>query len=194
MALPPTTGGRKAKHYILAALTAILAAAVVVTVFFVVLSPARIYFSVTNAISHQEKDGGVVLAFTLAANNTSQRAAVKYQSLFVDVSNNTDSAMWIPAKMNTEKSRWHPHGSVATVDGTASLLGGPWATAFFGGDNMAGGAASLVVLVTAAARFKVAGIRTRLYDITVRCGPVTFVRQSRAASSSAAPPVDCSPA
>jgi hypothetical protein len=124
MALPPTTGGRKAKHYILAALTAILAAAVVVTVFFVVLSPARIYFSVTNAISHQEKDGGVVLAFTLAANNTSQRAAVKYQSLFVDVSNNTDSAMWIPAKMNTEKSRWHPHGSVATVDGTASLLGG----------------------------------------------------------------------
>ena len=70
MASPPTTGRRNAKHYILAGLTATLAAAVIVTIFFVVLSPARIYFSVTNASILQEEQGGVVLAFTLAANNT----------------------------------------------------------------------------------------------------------------------------
>ena len=75
MASPPTTGRRNAKHYILAGLTATIAVVVVITVFFVVLNPARIYFSVTNASILQEEQGGVVLAFTLAANNTSQRAA-----------------------------------------------------------------------------------------------------------------------
>lgn len=185
MASPPPTP-RNAKHYILAGLMAILAAAVVVTVFFVVLSPARIYFSVTFAKLEDDGVGDVVLSLTLAANNTSQRASVKYQTLFVDVTNNTGSEVlfWVKANMNrTDKSRWYTHGSVATEYATASLL--PF---FSSGGYNAGSALSLAVKVTAAARFKVAGIPTRLYDISVTCGPITLVGRSRTA-----PPVGCSP-
>lgn len=99
MASPPTClKALNSKHYILAVLTATLAAAVVVTVFFVVLSPARIYFSVTNPSSRAWKDGSVDLVLTLAANNTSQRAAAWYQTILVDVTNNTgpsSAASWI---------------------------------------------------------------------------------------------------
>lgn len=196
MASPAT--GLKAlnpKHYILAALTATLAAAVVITVVFVLLSPAHIYFSVTSASSYrQEDDAGVDLDLTLAANTTSHRAEVKYQSLYVDLMNYTASAQWTGAKMNTTgMSQWHPHGSVATVNATVLLLKGPWTKALTAG-SMTG--TPFVVKVTAVARFKVAGVPTRLYYITVSCGPITFMppyaRGHRNASSADLPAV-CTP-
>jgi hypothetical protein len=91
MAMAAPAGGLEAKHYILAALTATLVAAGVVTVTSVVLSPARISFSVTEARTNNSqlatRGGGQQLLLTLAADNPSWRAAVQYQSMFVDVSN-----------------------------------------------------------------------------------------------------------
>ena len=68
----PVVKGPNAKPYILAAVTGTLAVAAVITIFFIVLSPARVDFSVTHAGSHQFEDGSVELALTLAANNTSR--------------------------------------------------------------------------------------------------------------------------
>ncbi|CAD6337955.1 unnamed protein product [Miscanthus lutarioriparius] len=185
------------KHYILLALTATLAVAVVVTVFFIVMSPARIHFSVTNASSHRLQsyagDGGVLLNLTLASNNTSRRAAVRYQSMFVDVSNNTGPqwVYWIRANVTPTTgvlAQWQPRASVATV--TATVLVGAGSTKAFTG-NMTSHRFS--VKVTAVARFKVGIARTRLYDIMVVCRPIDFFPRdscSRAsAAASAAQPV-----
>ncbi|CAD6337945.1 unnamed protein product [Miscanthus lutarioriparius] len=173
------------KHYILLALTATLAVAVVVTVFFIVLSPARIHFSATNASSSYAGDGGVLLNLTLASNNTSRRAAVRYQSMFVDVSNNTGPhPYWIRANVTPTTgvlAQWQPRASVATV--TATVQVGAGSTKAFTG-NMTSHRFS--VKVTAVARFKVGIARTRLYDIMVVCRPIDFFPRDSSSRASAA--------
>ncbi|TVU13102.1 hypothetical protein EJB05_46778, partial [Eragrostis curvula] len=75
MALLPAEG-LNAKHYILAAVTAALVTAIIVAVVFVVLSPARLHFSVVHA-DHRDFGGGqVLLRVALAASNPSRRASV----------------------------------------------------------------------------------------------------------------------
>ncbi|TVU13495.1 hypothetical protein EJB05_40554, partial [Eragrostis curvula] len=172
-----------AKHYIVAALTATLAVAVVVTVFFVVLSPARIKFSIAKTgSSHKPGDGNLVLTLTIAAVNPSGRAAVRYESMFVDVSNNTEPPInWIRATVTTGLPLRQPRASVATVDATVTLVRSPWMKAFTG--NMRN---NLTVIVTTVARFKVGIAQTRLYDIKVTCGPVGFFP-----GTADRPPVDC---
>ncbi|KAL6606306.1 hypothetical protein ACP70R_041959 [Stipagrostis hirtigluma subsp. patula] len=191
-------GGAKAsnaKHYIMAGLTATLAAAVVVTVVSVVLSPARVSFSVTDARSVRSGNGGggeVQLILTLAATNPSRRAAVTYRSMFVDVSNSTvpgEWVNWIRASLPaTDMPLRQPCASVKTIDATVSLVGGPWAVDFTG--NMT---SNFTVMVTALAQFKVGIAPTRLYDIKVACGPVSFFSRAGGSSAAAAgrPPVDC---
>ncbi|TVU13557.1 hypothetical protein EJB05_40617, partial [Eragrostis curvula] len=172
-----------AKHYIVAALTATLAVAVVVTIFFVVLSPARIKFSIAKAgSSHKPGDGNLVLTLTIAAVNPSGRAAVRYESMFVDVSNNTEPPInWIRATVTTGLPLRQPRASVATVDATVTLVRSPWMKAFTG--NMTN---NLTVIITTVARFKVGIAQTRLYDIKVTCGPVGFFP-----GTADGPPVDC---
>lgn len=161
-----------AKHYTVASLTATLAMAVVVTIFFVVLSPARINFSVAQAGSrHQPGDGSVVLTLTLAAHNPSRRVAVRYESMFVDVSNNSRPP-WINsirADVETRLPLRQPRGSVVTVKAAVLLVKSPWTAAFTG--NMTN---KFAVIVNAVARFKVGIAQTRLYDIRVTCGPLSF--------------------
>ncbi|KAL6861427.1 hypothetical protein ACP4OV_017127 [Aristida adscensionis] len=192
---PPATGTKKgpnARHYILAALTATLAVAILVTAFFIALSPARVRFSVTDAGSHPSGDGGMLLlTLTLAANNTGRRAAVRYQSLFVDVSNSTGPhwSNWVRAAVAAAMPLRQPRASVAAVNATVALVEGPWADAFTG--NMTGG--SFAVMVTAVARFTVGAARTRLYDIKVVCGPVSFfpAAAKRSGVAGAGLPVEC---
>ncbi|AQK80055.1 hypothetical protein Zm00014a_013835 [Zea mays] len=200
---PPRTGLKalNLKHYILAALMAILAVAVVVTVFSVLLSPARIFFSVTNPRSHLlVGNGGANLTFTLAANNTSQRAAVWYNTILVDVLNSTvvtPASIWTKADLKKNATSlmagWQTRGSVATVDATVSVSRGSMAMAFINGADV--NSSAFTVTVTAVARFKVGIAKTQLYDINVMCTPVIFLLQNRSGISVAASGanVDCGP-
>ncbi|CAL5045408.1 unnamed protein product [Urochloa decumbens] len=156
----------EAKHYILLALAATLTAAAVVTVVFVVLSPARVVFSVTSAASHPSSDGGLVLDLTIAAANPSRRAAVRA---------NVTAAAALPLLQPTR--------NVTEINATVALVGGPWADGFTG-KKMSHG---FGVLVTTMARFKVGASLTRLYDIKVFCGPVDFfAKRSGTANCTAA--------
>ncbi|XP_062227524.1 uncharacterized protein LOC133925786 [Phragmites australis] len=184
--MAPPAAGLNEKHYILAALAATVVAAAVVTVVFVVLSPARVHFSVTNAGSHLSDDGTVQLNFTLAANNPSRRAEVMYRSMFVDVSNSTGLLWvnWVRAYVATAIPLQQPTDNVTTIAASVTLLGDPSTEAFTG--NMK---SEFTVKVTAMARFKVGVARTRLYDIKVYCRPVNFFSASQ--SSAAGSPVRC---
>ncbi|CAN6166369.1 unnamed protein product [Urochloa humidicola] len=168
------SGRLEAKHYILLMLAATLAAAAIVTVVFVVLSPARVGFTVTRASSHRSGDGGLVLSLTISAVNPSRRAAVRYQSMFVDVSNNTGPKWiyWVRANVTAAASMplLQPTRNVTRIHATVDLVGGPWAESFTGNRTSHG----FGVMVTTMARFKVGVSLTRLYDIKVSCGPVDF--------------------
>ncbi|KAL6861428.1 hypothetical protein ACP4OV_017128 [Aristida adscensionis] len=179
---PKAAAGPNPKHYIVAALAATLGAAVVVTVSFMVLSPARVRFSVAYAgCNRPSGDGAVELRLTLAANNTSRRAAVRYESMFVDVRNSTAAAAlnWISAEVTTPMPLGQPRESVVSVDAAVLLVPGPVRDGFTG--NLTSD--SLAVVVTAAVRFRVGLARTRLYDIKVTCAPVDFFAAADAAGA-----------
>ncbi|KAL6606539.1 hypothetical protein ACP70R_042192 [Stipagrostis hirtigluma subsp. patula] len=151
------------KHYILAAFAATLVVAVVVTVVLVVMRPPHIRFSITR-VGHRviTRHGGVqlILSLTLAANNTSRRATVKYQSMIVDVSR-TQRVNSISADVMTGMPLRQPTGNLTTFDAVVDL---PWgASRDASTDNMTSNAFS--VMVTAAARFKIGIAWSRLYDI-----------------------------
>ncbi|OEL32712.1 hypothetical protein BAE44_0006272 [Dichanthelium oligosanthes] len=171
--MSPPAGGLETKHYILAALTATLIAAAVVTVVFIVLSPARIGFSVTEARHQQLAGDAVKLILTINASNPSRRAAVMYKSMDVDVSNNTGPQWlnWISANVTTGMPLHQPTRNDRTeIKATVLLVGGPGTEDFTG--NMRSHA--FRVKVTAVAQFKVGISWTRLYDIKVSCGPLDF--------------------
>ncbi|CAL5045397.1 unnamed protein product [Urochloa decumbens] len=179
-----------AKHFILAALTATLATAVVVTVVFIVLSPARIDFSVTYATSqHLPGNDEVKLILTVVANNTSQRARVEYQTLFVDVSNFSVGPLWtnyIRANVATALPLHQPTRNETYIHATLALVGGQLAKEFTGGMT-----SLFTVMVTTVAKFKVGFAPTRPYDIKVSCRPVNFFPK-KGAGQSGLPPVKCS--
>ncbi|CAN6179659.1 unnamed protein product [Urochloa humidicola] len=176
---PPVVGQTavKAKRFILRALTATLAVVAVVTVSFVILRPARVHLSVTHAriIRKPEQGTGVVeLVLTLlAGNNTSKRAEIKYESMFLDVTNSTglELGCFISANLTTTMPVTQRHGEVARFSATVLLVPGVWT------DNSGNFTTRnrFAVVVTAMARFKVGVARTRLFDIKLACRPVSFV-------------------
>ncbi|KAG2609030.1 uncharacterized protein LOC120704981 [Panicum virgatum] len=198
----------KAKRFVLGALAATLAVAVVVTVSSVVLRPARLQLRVTRArysrgkSSSSSQDGGgvVELLLTLAANNTSERAAVRYESMFVDLTNSTavvraESMAFVTANLTTTLPLCQRRRSVADFSATLLLVPGIWTDS--SGDLTTN---RFAVVVTATARFKVGIARTRLFDIKLACRPVRFVlvdeaaaKQSGGAPDGPPPPVDCVP-
>ena len=181
--------------------------AVVVTVSSVVLRPARLQLRVTRArysrgkSSSSQDGGGVVeLLLTLAANNTSERAAVRYESMFVDLTNSTavvraESMAFVTANLTTTLPLCQRRRSVADFSATLLLVPGIWT------DSSADLTTNrFAVVVTATARFKVGIARTRLFDIKLACRPVSFVlvdeaaaKQSGGAPDGTPPPVDCVP-
>ena len=196
----------KAKRFVLGALAATLAVAVVVTVSSVVLRPARLQLRVTRArysrgkSSSSQDGGGVVeLLLTLAANNTSERAAVRYESMFVDLTNSTavvraESMAFVTANLTTTLPLCQRRRSVADFSATLLLVPGIWTDS--SGDLTTN---RFAVVVTATARFKVGIARTRLFDIKLACRTVSFipVKDAAAKPSGSAPdgllPVDCVP-
>ncbi|KAJ1257688.1 hypothetical protein BS78_10G015100 [Paspalum vaginatum] len=168
---------RKIKYTILAALAAVVAVAVFVSVFFIVLSPARVSFTVTHSSCGNDSSDGMIIYLVLAANNTSERAAVKYQSMFVNVANSTgpqwlDKSSEISANVLTAMPLRQPTQNVTTMEATVSLVAGAWGI----GDDASNHTTNkrFLVIITVQARFKVGIARTRLYDIKVTCGPLKF--------------------
>jgi hypothetical protein len=117
MALARPAIGLKAlnatKRYILSTLLAAIAMAVLVTVAFVILSPARIKFSVFHCGPHRRSNGSVSITFTVAANNTSHRAAVVYESMFIDIS---QQEKWRTGNVTTEMPLLQSPGALMTLD------------------------------------------------------------------------------
>ncbi|OEL16019.1 hypothetical protein BAE44_0022962 [Dichanthelium oligosanthes] len=197
---PPAAGVKaalNAKRYILAALMVTMAGAVVVTVFFVVLSPARIHFSVTNAGRRRSNlsPDGMVLTLTLTANNTSRRTAVTYESMSIDVmiSNNgtRDQRQLLSflagTTVTTGMPLLQPTGNVTTIAASVQLVHyDGWFQAVTA--NMTG---NFTVMVTATAWFKVGIARTRLYDIRVYCRPMPFLAKPVNKTAPLPLPVDC---
>lgn len=191
--------GLSAKRIILAALATTLIAASMVTIIFVILSPAHVHFAITNAYTQKSGsdnssgDRTVRLHLAVVANNTSTRAAVMYHSMLVDVSNSTGPHLvnWVRADVATPLPLFQPARNVTTVAASVALVGGFMAEAFAG--NVTG---DFSVTVSATARFKVGVAWTRLYDIKVRCAPVSFVVSDEDGQSqeAAGRRVDCSAA
>ena len=194
---------QKAKRFVLGALAATLTVAVIVIVSSVVLRPARLELHVTRARYSRGKssqDSVVELLLTLAANNTSKRAAVRYESMFVDLTNSTavvraESMAFVTANLTTTLPLCQRRRSVADFSATLLLVPGIWTDS--SGDLTTN---RFAVVVTATARFKVGIARTRLFDIKLACRPVSFVlvdeaaaKQSGGAPDGTPPPVDCVP-
>ncbi|KQK19629.1 hypothetical protein BRADI_1g49440v3 [Brachypodium distachyon] len=168
------------KNYILAALGGTLAATAIVTVVSIVLSPAHITFDITKSSSSFTNNGTTQsLNLTITATNLSRRrAAVRYQSVFVDLKNSSSASGKdaIHAQLDDAKpdaGTYFRAGSLP-VDFKASavLVVGDLAQAFAGNRESRGG---FTVVVMAQVRFRVVGkLRTRLYDIRVSCKNVLF--------------------
>jgi len=177
MAPPSSSGQLETKHYILAALAATLVAAAVVTVVSVVLSPARLSFSVTEArndfTSHPAR-----LFLNLAAQNPSRRAAVQYWSIFVVVSNSSGTYR-IRADVSAQLPLYQRRRSETKVNATVSIVGLAEADAFTSNKTNR----KLSVMVAAVARFKVGVAWTRLYDIKVSCGNVDFFANNQSSTA-----------
>ncbi|CAL5050514.1 unnamed protein product [Urochloa decumbens] len=188
---PPAAGltlkaAPSTKQYTVAALAAALAVATVVTVFFVVLCPAHLAFSVAHTGFDRPSGptgGTLQLSLTLAIDNPSQRAAVVYKSMFVDVSKSTAAVWdsWVRATVAPPMPMRQPRRRAVAVAATVDLVG-PLAGEFTG--NMT--SSSFAVIVTAQARFKVGVAWTRLYDIKVSCAPVSFFPVAKASRHTAA--------
>ncbi|KAF8732693.1 hypothetical protein HU200_015026 [Digitaria exilis] len=180
------------KRVIMAAVAATLVVMAVVTIVSVVLSPAHVSFAVTDTYSQITTDGMLRLHLAIVAENTSERMAVMYRSILVDVSNSTGPHLVnsVSADVATRlMPLFQRPESVLTV-ATVSLMGGSMAQVFT--RNLT---SEFSVTITATARFKVGIAWTRLYDIRVTCEPVSFFFSDDGHSKGAAGQrVDCSAA
>ncbi|KAF0902419.1 hypothetical protein E2562_016254 [Oryza meyeriana var. granulata] len=140
------------KQYILAAIAGTLVASAIVIVTSVVLSPAKIYFSVTGASSSPADAGqGVYLNFTVTADNPSHRAGVQYRIFMVSLMQFSEKNRMesMEAKVRETVPFYQPPAS------SRSML----VTAFFASH------------VRGKVRFKVWLAYSRLYVVTVECAP-----------------------
>lgn len=178
------------RRYILAALAGTLIATIVIIVVSAVLSPAEIHFSVTTSKSTRADDGGKRLNLTLTADNTSQRAGVKYRSIIVTLqyTNSTDGTLKsIKLDKVSAPSRQSP-GKTASINVSAFFPRTLWTTAF-AGKGPDGTVTPITVVVDTVVLFKYGRVYTRPYDIRVSCGSVDYLSGSHLSF-----PVDCSEA
>ncbi|KAM3206670.1 hypothetical protein ACQJBY_062040 [Aegilops geniculata] len=167
------------RQYILAATVVTLAVSAVAVVTTVVLSPARIAFSVTGASSSQGVEGAslVALNFTLEAANPSRRAGVEYSSVTARLqlySASHAAAAWLKTDVHQAMPLQQPPASSRSL--RASVL--------FDCKELGccGRAPPMTVLVLAQVRFKVGLAYSRQYDVQVSCQPVDFFAATAAAT------------
>lgn len=166
MAAPPVGN---ADRCILAVLAAIVAITAVATIVSVVLRPAHIHFSIIEVgnASYYE-DLGLRLVVTLAVNNTSQRAAVRYRSMHIILHNSTGDGSWptSPEGMPLDQRR----------NSTAYVVERLWFDPDWSDDFFAGNTTScFTMMVSAAAQFKMGIAWTRRYAINVTCGTLSIL-------------------
>ncbi|XBI36419.1 hypothetical protein VPH35_121942 [Triticum aestivum] len=157
------------KHYILTAIAVTLAVSAVAVVTSVILSPARLVFSVTATSTNQLQGAPVlILNFTMDAANPSRRAGMEYSSL--------------TARLRVYNASHGADASVQTVVHQAMPLLQPPASWRLEQLPNSGGnkgvraqrAPPMSVLVRAQVRFKVGLAYSRPYDVEVSCQPVDF--------------------
>ncbi|CAM0870267.1 unnamed protein product [Alopecurus aequalis] len=179
------------RNYILVALGGALAVTAIIIAVSVVLRPAHISFSIVHTSKSDpraNKDGTSTqyLNLTIAATNASRkRASVRYQGMFVDLKNSSSAAgrstkhAVVYASPSTDEYL-RPGTGPAIINASVSVLATGTSETFVG--RRLNGTGFTVVL-SAAVRFRVAGVRTRVYDIKVSCPRVTFPLEC--------PPIDC---
>lgn len=186
------------RNYILAALGGTLAVTAIIIIVSVVLGPAHIRFSIVHASRSDPRaiKGGTqqiqYLNLTITATNGSRkRAAVRYRSVFVDLKNSTS-----PAGRNTMHAKVYaapptddymrPGTGPAIINASALVVATGTSWEFISRRLNGSG---FTVVVSAAVRFRVGRLRTRVYDIKVSCPRVNFPLEG--SSNVAAPPIDC---
>ncbi|KAF7106071.1 hypothetical protein CFC21_106835 [Triticum aestivum] len=184
------------RNYILAALGGTLVVTAIIIIVSVVLGPAHISFYIVHASSTDPRasnDGTQYLNLTIAAANGSRkRAAVRYQSVFVDLKNSTSvtrrNTIHAPVYATTPPMNHYlpPGAEPASIKASALLLTRGENQDFIGRRvNVSG----FNVVVTALVRFRIHGVPTRAYDIKVSCNHVFFPVEGP--SSLRAPPINC---
>ncbi|KAI4998499.1 hypothetical protein ZWY2020_053841 [Hordeum vulgare] len=173
------------RQYILAATAMTLAVSAVAVVTTVVLSPARITFSVTDASSSPVEGSLVALNFTLEAANPSRRAGVEYSSVTARLQLYSPSH-GTAASLKTDVHQAMPLHQPPAIPRSlrASVL---FDREAFGSNRST---PPMTVLVVAQVRFKVGLAYSRHYEIRVSCQPVDFFAAT-ATATVAATSVDC---
>ncbi|EMS68716.1 hypothetical protein TRIUR3_18256 [Triticum urartu] len=144
------------KHYILTAIAVTLAVSAVAVVTSVILSPARLVFSVTATSTNQLQGAPVlILNFTMDAANPSRRAGVEYGSL--------------TARLRVDNASHGADASVQTVVHPAMPLLQPPASWRLEQLPCLG-----LLRPALLVRFKVGLAYSRPYDVEVSCQPVDF--------------------
>ncbi|OEL21980.1 hypothetical protein BAE44_0017001 [Dichanthelium oligosanthes] len=165
------------KNYVLAALGGTLAATAIVIIVSAILSPARISFVVTHASrSRLSSSTGVCLNLTISANTNSQhRTKVKYESIFIDLTNSTTRTGMdkVDARVDSAAlpTQYLQSPSNTRINASALLIGDAMIDSFAGRQANNTG---LTVIVMAQVHFRVGVARTRLYGIKVYCDGVHF--------------------
>ncbi|CAM0878673.1 unnamed protein product [Alopecurus aequalis] len=157
-----------AKRCIVAALAGTLVLTIVVSIVSVVLSPAEIHFSITDSWSSASSERRLNL--TLTANNTSNRAGVKYRSVIVTLlytSSSTERETFLPLDQVSPPS-WQWPRSTAIISLSATFPNDLWESDFANNATLIG------VLVDTVVRFKYGGLYTRSYDIRVLCDRANY--------------------
>ncbi|KQK19621.1 hypothetical protein BRADI_1g49360v3 [Brachypodium distachyon] len=196
-----TASVRGPKRYIQAVVAATLAVSAVAIVTSVVLSPARVLFSVTVAGASAAvpvPSGGLVLNFTLDAANPSRRAGVEYGSLTARLRLHSAShraAGWAQTEVRQPMPLLQPPACSRSFPASAFFDRAFVALNFGGGRGPAGPrpaaeavvvrAPPMSVLVAAQVRFKVGLAYSRPYDVEVIYSPSI----SPPAMSTAPPPL-----
>uniref|UniRef100_A0ACD5ZJ12 Uncharacterized protein n=1 Tax=Avena sativa TaxID=4498 RepID=A0ACD5ZJ12_AVESA len=166
------------KQYILAAIGVTLAVSTVAIVTSVILSPARVSFSVTAASFAQVQGPMLVLNFTLHAANPSRRAAVEYRSVMARL------GLYSPSHATTAWVQTEVHHAMPLLQPPATSRSLRVSAFFdvreFGGSGTR--APPMTVVVLAQVRFKVGVAYSRPYGVEVSCQPVDFFTTDAAAT------------
>lgn len=166
----------RSRHYILAALTGSLAAIAITAVVSIALSPAHIYFSLADfAADGPNATESHSYKLTLTANNTSQRAQVRYSAITVEIWYST--AEWHPAEVNTNEPQPQPPRNSINITVPVKLSqkeeaagdGGCQQVDPHTGNLYLNSTDKYLVVVKAQIRFWFGCTHTRPYFLTVSC-------------------------
>uniref|UniRef100_J3MAU3 Late embryogenesis abundant protein LEA-2 subgroup domain-containing protein n=1 Tax=Oryza brachyantha TaxID=4533 RepID=J3MAU3_ORYBR len=180
------------KQRVLAALMGTLAAIVIVSAVFAALSPAHVFFSITDAsimLGDEAADDDDLINITFVANNTSHHAEVSYHSIKMELWMRNDD-YWLPMDISNSVAAgwgWQPAGNFTAYKVSSPLTsfnnesrheitGGGQQNGASSGDDDDEEQRHPVVVIRAHLRFRYGQYaRTRLYRVVVSCLSVNFI-------------------